>query len=281
MLSEIEGIVKNIVAQPLTKTESDLNALAAANPKDPGPLLASVIITSFAQSERFKDAQAILAKAKPLISTNASDAEAAFSNALYEALDAQFALFEFVRPGTKVPANPAAEQKAATALTALRAAAARNQSSSVAQTITALLFAIGRSSQANFTTGVNLLNGLSNQGNTRDLATFFLVYAHRRAGQYPQAISVAQQLETRNPNSAMVKRVIGSCYFLTNDMANAEKYFKQALALSPQDPGINLSLAQVYAKTGNAALARQYASDADKFDTAKRLTTFIKPLNAA
>jgi tetratricopeptide (TPR) repeat protein len=288
MLDSIEKILGNILTQPTTKTETDLQALAQSAPTNPMPVLALAIVTGFSQPERFSEVQTTLKKAQGLV-TAATDAEMTFSRALAGVASSQFAIMEAQKApnpigklsDAEIRAIQATQKQASAAIAALKAAAAQNKASALAQAVTAMLLTFSRDTstgKADYTAGVAQLTQYKSQGASQDLAGFFLIYAYRRAGQYPQAISTGQALEQRHPSSSLVKKVIGSCYYFSNDLVNAESFYRQALVLDAKDPSIQLGLAEISAKKGDMAAAKQFATSATQLDTAGRLTPYIKAI---
>jgi Flp pilus assembly protein TadD len=287
MLDSIEKILANIVAQPVAKTEADLQALAQSHATNPLPLLALTIVTGFSQPERFSQAEATLKKAQGLI-TAANDPEMTFARALAAVASAQLGLLAAqTNPigrltAAEIQAIQKEQKQEAAAIASLKAAAATNSSSALAQTVTSMLLAFSlnaSTAKTDHAAGVAQLTKFQAQGASQHLAAFFLIYAHRRAGEYPQALGVAQKLEQAHPNSSLVKKVIGSCYFFSNDLTNAEKFYRQALALDSKDPSIHLGLAQISVQKGDKAAAQQFLASTTQHDTAGHLALIVNRLH--
>jgi tetratricopeptide (TPR) repeat protein len=281
MLNEVEAIVKNIVAQPLAKTEADLKSLAAVHKDSALPLLATVIVSSFTQYERYAEAQALLSQAEKLVKTNSTDPELIFEEAFAVAIRKQFDLITIRGNDIEIRVTPQGQTASQNALVQLKAAAGRNPGSHLAQVITATLYAFSRngaSTPKNYADGIADLTRFKTQGTSQDLAAYFLMYAHRRGSNFKASITVGQELEQREPNSSLIKKAIGSNYFFENDLPNAERFYKQALALSPNDPSVHLGLAQINEKKGDAAAARQFAASAKQLDSAGRLSIYTSKI---
>jgi tetratricopeptide (TPR) repeat protein len=247
------------------------------------PLLALAIATVFLHQEMLNQAQGYLTTAAGLINPGSGDPEMVFSRALYAALSAEFQVFQ-LRAQSPPPSNgqlTGAKNQAQAALGTLQAAAAQNGASTLAQTVSAMFGVFtqtGDPTSPSYAKGVADLSKLKDASASPDLAAFCLVYAYRRAEQYAKAIQVGQELEKRQPNSAMVKKAIGGSYFFTGDTVTAEKYYKQALALNGEDPTVLLALANVKAKSGDIKSAKEFAKRVAAADPNGQLKVYLDDL---
>jgi tetratricopeptide (TPR) repeat protein len=308
ILNSIEQILSRVVAQPIPATLADLRVLADSQPTEALPWLAMAIVTSFTQAENVPAARGYLQKAQTLLKPEATDPEQTFARALAGAIEPQLTIVdatmhrqvrELPSPGERMgrlgisarelpsPLERISQAKmqaaAQNAVAQLHTAAAANPDSTLAQVVSALFQAFSQASTTGsqqFSDGVAGLTRYKAGGPCADLAAFFLTYAYRRSQQYPHAIAVASELEKRQPNSPLIKKVIGSCHFFSNEFVKADQYYRQALTLSKEDPSILLSLAQTHANMGDVTAAKQYADRAAQADVDKKFTPFIEPFHA-
>lgn len=281
ILDRIEAILDRLPDRPLVDTLAELSRLAHAEPNNPAPHLAMTIVSAFARHERADAAQHLQRARALLAQANLSDPEMQFAKALCDAISYEFRLLSLERPvrGSATAGalfeRARADRGATGAIQSMADIAAKKLGhSTLAATLTAALQSLARAitpNEAKHGQGVTALGRLSANGNSQSLAAFFLVYAHRRVRNYPEAIRVAHSLEQKHPNSAMVKMAIGSCHAHSRDLVNAERYYRQALALAPHDPAAHLGLANVLTKRGQLDQARDVADDVVRFDAAGKL----------
>jgi Flp pilus assembly protein TadD len=212
----------------------------------------------------------------------------AFAQALFNAMSAEFKVFTLVRPiqGQITPiqlkAHVEAGKESQAAIADMGNIVRRLSGSTLAQTIHAALLAFARANSVGgpeYSRGLSALSRLQRNSASPDLAAFFLFYVYRRSRDYRQAIRIGQALEKRQPNSSLVKTALGSCYFYMHDFNRAEQFYRQALALAPQDPSVRLELARVLEHRGDIAGARQLATQAAAADREGHLASFVKEFN--
>ena len=75
-------------------------------------------------------------------------------------------------------------------------------------------------------------------------------------GQLDRALENAREAVTLQPSLPESYNILGSVYYLRNEMPQAERAFLKVLDLHPQSDAALTNLAEVYAQTGRAQLAR-------------------------
>lgn len=288
ILGRIEEILARIVDQPISNIIADLKRLANEEADNPGPYLAMAIVSSFARND-FRAAEEYLSTAKRLLAAdNSNDPELTFSRSLFSLISAEFSLLKNTSPTRSNILLPVlrarvADEKRSKAAFANLERAVKNLDSSLAKTLLAMFRAFSQTNPTkgeDYRRGLQELAQLSREGRSADLSSFFLIYAHRRARHYDQAIRAAQDLEVRKPNSPLVKRVIGSCYTYQKNLPDAQRYYRQALSLAPNDPSIQLGMARVLEQMDELDDAQRVINQmTSSLDREVELTPFVRDLN--
>lgn len=105
----------------------------------------------------------------------------------------------------------------------------------------------------------NLQAALAQKPNDPDL----LFYLSRASEML--STQTTEALLTSFPNSARAHQLSGKTFFNMRQMSEAEKEYKQALALRPDLPGLHLELGQIYAASAQWANAEQeYRKEAER-----------------
>jgi tetratricopeptide (TPR) repeat protein len=287
-LDRLEQTLAAIVEQPLAQTLAALQGFADEEPQNPAPYLAMAMVSSFARND-FVEASKYLSVARRLLEAAdvAGDVEMAFAQALYRTISAEFKMAAVARPmkGQIIPAQlmgwAEAEAECKAAFTDLDRAVRKVDDSTLAQSLRAMFLAFSRANGVagkEYSQGVRALSRLRTSSKSPDLAAFFLIYAYRRAHRYPQALRIGQELEERNPNSPLAKRVVGSCYFFMQDFDDAERYYQQAMVLDPDDLSLRLELARVFQRQGKLVEAREIVHEVTGLDKAGSLSAFSRPV---
>ena len=78
-------------------------------------------------------------------------------------------------------------------------------------------------------------------------------------------------MEKELPSSALVKRTVASCYYYSGKLSQADKYFRQAESLAPNDLTIKLDRARTLARSGKADAAKKLIDHAVKKGSREKL----------
>lgn len=274
MLDQIESVFEGFADRPVPQTVAVLQRLADENPDHPGPHVVMALVTSVSRQE-FSEAGGHLRRAGEIVgrARRVGDVEIDFFAALHEFVAAELELAASEGKG--------ARGRSTAALAKLEKAGDRAGDSAITQTVVAAARALSQTSdagQSEHQRGIRDLEQLEERKKTQDLTQFLLVYAHRKAHDYDAAAKVGRRLEGRRPNSALVKRVLGSCAFFANDLEGAEKLYREAVEKAPEDPTTHLGLGNVLARRGKADEARRAADEARSRDTRHKLDHLVKKL---
>ena len=87
--------------------------------------------------------------------------------------------------------------------------------------------------------------------------------AHRRTGHFASSLEFLTKASALKPEEATPYFEIGNIYYSGyGDVEKAMFYFQKAQTLNPGEPRNNQALGVIYAKTGDAAKAREYLGKA-------------------
>jgi tetratricopeptide (TPR) repeat protein len=294
-LDRIEETLGRIVDQPLAQTLAELGILADEDPANPAPNLAIAMVSSFSQNDFTRAMVELQTASERLRGADAADEEIRFSQGLYDAISSVFGLLQVGADDplltgdalrNRIQQVAAIHADIGSAIAKVRAAVQGLPDSSLAAVVLAALEALVPLSPAlprpspgpDHDLGVQSLTELRSTGGSQPLAAFFLVYAYRAVRDYNSAISSGEWLEQRHPSSALVKQVIGSCYFYQGDYQTAKDYYLQAYALGP-NASISLGLARMQALVGgsdNLREARDLAQRAESVDKSSAVTAGLE-----
>lgn len=287
ILNQIETVLSNFPAKSVSDILPALEKVARSDPKNPGPHLAMAMLTSVSRYD-FGEARRHLQTAGQLMEhVTDKDPETQFSRSLYQVLRNEFQLVELAKStgehaaDTELKRLVEVQAGSGEAIQQIQKLLKQLPDSNLAKTIYAALRCLSRTiavGSTDYRGGTLALGKLGASGNSTGLANFLLIYAHRRARRYPQATRVAQQLEKRCPDSALIKRTTASCYYFSRKYAQADQYLKQAKVLSPRDPSILLDHARVLTRMNKLDEAQQMLQQSISLDPQHQYEAFRKDI---
>ncbi len=109
-------------------------------------------------------------------------------------------------------------------------------------------------------------------------ADILLILTNLKTKNYDAAIAAATKLSAKQPDNPLPYNLLGSTYFAKNDIANARKYFEQALSVKPDFVPAIINLATIDLKSENLSAAETHLKNAIKIDknNAQALTLLAK-----
>jgi len=287
ILNQIETVLGNFPAKSVPEILAALEKVARSDPENPGPHVAMAMLTSVGRYD-FGEARRHLQTAGKLVEhATGNDPEAQFSSSLYQVLHNEFQLVELAKStgehATDAELKKLAKTRAGSveAIQQIQKLSKQLPDSDLAKTLYAALRCLSRTiavDSSDYRGGILALGKLGASGNSAGLANFLLMYAHRRARRYPQATRIAQQLEKRYPDSALIKRTTASCYYFSRKYAQADQYLKQAEVLSPRDPSILLDHARVLTRMNKLKEAQQMLQQSISLDPKNQYEAFRKDI---
>jgi tetratricopeptide (TPR) repeat protein len=278
---KIRQVLGGIVDRPLEDKLADLGKLADGEPQNPGYPLVMAMVSSLARHNHLDAAKHLREAGRRLkLSANAQAEgveaqELAFAALAHEIVSVEFDLLKekkLVRgrvQAAQIDRRAALVARGKKAIGDLEAAARKFRGSTFARVLHAGIAALSRVhgvASKEYQAAVKSLVSFSKEGEDADLARFFLVYAYRRARNYTDALPVAQKLQTRHPNSAMLRQMLGSIFSYMGDSKQAVATYKQAVSLAPKDPATHLGLAIAMERARDFKGAKAAAAEAARLD---------------
>ncbi|MEI6529562.1 MAG: tetratricopeptide repeat protein [Candidatus Falkowbacteria bacterium] len=94
------------------------------------------------------------------------------------------------------------------------------------------------------------------------LIVFFMALSYRHLQVFKNRISFWQSAVSTSPHSALANRNLGAMYYLDNNLVEAEKSYRQALAINDKEPMAHNNLGLIYFDQGNYGQAeREYKKE--------------------
>lgn len=294
-LQKMEKALGNVMARPMKEVIAELQEIADGDKKNPAPHLAMAIAYGFFERDTsFNATKKCLADAQKLLETGGgrSDDEWKFSENLSKAISSELKIAEIRKSKTEavsarrqiVEAQMESDKALNNMKRLLAGSIGRTPGSSLLRTIHACVLVLSQNSLSgsdNYRQGMSSLSRIS-RGNSqvRDLAGYFRIYGYRKFGNYRQAIHVGQILVNRNPRSPQAHNHLGTAYYFGGNYGEAERHYKQAIALAPNEPYAYLSHANLLGRTGKFADARKALDKAKSLDREGRMTSAISRASA-
>lgn len=94
------------------------------------------------------------------------------------------------------------------------------------------------------------------------LIIFFLILSWTHLQVFKNRISFWQSAASTSPHSALANRNLGAMYYLDNNLSEAEKSYRRALAINEYEPMVHNNLGLIYFDEGNYGQAeREYKKE--------------------
>lgn len=297
-LQKMEKALGKVMARPMKEVLAELQEIADSDKKNPAPHLAMATVQGFFELKRsgFQATKRRLADAQKLLGTGGrgGDDEWKFSENLFKAISSELKIVEMYKSGAKAASEAdkrqlfEAQMESRKALNNMKRLLAgpigRTRGSSLLRTVHSGLLALSQDSPSgsdNYRQGISSLSRISRgKSQVKDLAGFFLTYGYRRFGNYRQAIRVGHMLVDRNGRSPLAHNLLGSAYHFSREYKEAERYFKRAIALAPNEPYAYISHANLLEKTGKFADAKKALEKAASLDRQGELNPIISDVKS-
>lgn len=89
------------------------------------------------------------------------------------------------------------------------------------------------------------------------LIMFFFVLSWQHLQVFRDRITFWQSAASTSPHSALANRNLGAMYYLDNNLGEAEKSYRRALAINDKEPMVHNNLGLIYFDEGNYGLAEK------------------------
>lgn len=284
----MEKVLNQVFAKPMAAILGELRGIADADPRNPAPHLAMALVTYFMEDGlNTKPAEAHLDQAGRLLGAGGPmDAERAFSASMFKLMTSERKMARLPRQpieAADIEAFAEASRDEQGALAEMRRSARRISGSALPGTMYAAMRTLARTNASNssgFRAGMaTLARTFTRNRPGSDLAGYFRMYGFRRARNFRGAVGLGQQLEQRNPNSSLAKKLHGRALLQIGKHTEAKAAFKAATELAPNDPTCHLAYASALEEMGQLREAKAAVGRARALDARNELAPMISIVN--